>query len=129
MPLTSTNCWPIRASSIEQPCEHRQVPQSDRSVEPVKPVDFPVTTVALGRVQGVFHLNQHRALLQHSVGQHAHIGQVQGHGQRDRHRQQPIGRDTRSAFRNSAPAAIPLHLVASTGDLIEPNFSPVGIQT
>ena len=54
--------------------EHRQVPQPDRSVESVKPVDVPATTVALGRPHGAFHLDQH------PVGQHAHVGQNQGYG-------------------------------------------------
>jgi len=99
--------------------EHRQVPQPDRSVEPVKPVDVPATTMALGRPQGAFHLNQHRALLQYSVSQHAHVGQLRGHGQRDWHHQQSIDRDTRAAFQNLAPVAIPPHLVASTGNIID----------
>ncbi len=100
--------------------EHRQVPQPDRSVESVKPVDVPATTVALGRPHGAFHLDQHCAFLQHPVGQHAHVGQVQRDSQRHRHRQSSISRKTQSAFHPSASSAIPLHLVVTTGDLIEP---------
>jgi len=43
--------------------KHRQVPQADRSIESVKPVGFPATVVASGRLQGAFfHLDQHHAV-------------------------------------------------------------------
>jgi len=58
--------------------EHRQVPQLDRSVEAVKPVDLAATAVTPGRPQGTFHLDQQRAILQHPAGQHANLGHIQG---------------------------------------------------
>ncbi|MDS4031702.1 MAG: hypothetical protein RKO66_16755 [Candidatus Contendobacter sp.] len=49
-------------------------------------------------------------------------GPIQGYGKGDRHRQQSISRDTRPAFHSLTPGAIPLHLGASTGNLIEPEI-------
>ena len=111
----------LRADFNHDPTpKHRQMPQPDRSIESVKPVDLPTTAVATGRLQGAFHLDQHRAIFQHSVRQHPHIGQVQGYSQRHRHRQRFIRRYTRSASHSSASSAIPLHLGVTTGSLIEP---------
>ncbi len=108
--------------------KHWQVPQPDRSIESVKPVNFPTTAVTSSGLQGTFHLDQYRATLQHPVRQYPHIVQIQGHGQRNRHRQQSTNRDTPSAFHNSVPSTTtPLHLVAATGNLIEPlNLFPCG---
>jgi hypothetical protein len=102
--------------------EDRQMPQPNRLVDPMKPVDLAATPVARRRLPGAFHLDQQRGIRQHPAGQHTNIRQIQGQGDGDRHRQQSSNRDTRSAFHNLAPDATPLHLVASTGDLIEPCF-------
>ena len=48
--------------------ERRQVPQLDRLADSVQSVDLAATAVTLGRSQGAFHLDQQRAILQHSAG-------------------------------------------------------------
>ena len=102
------------------PAKHRQVAQADRSVEPMKPVNLPATAIALGRAEGAFHLDQQGGIRQHLGGQHPDIRQIQGQANRDRHCQHSTRVRTCSAFHTWASNATPLHLVAFTGDLIEP---------